>query len=142
MKRSTVFSIAMIMMALGQFLLTGCQKKDVPLEMMPKDEIANCFSAIVTAIELPEQIQAGQAFVVKVEYMKPTPCDNLQGFQLQRSRNVLNLDVCLLLSSDPCITVIEMAHAQFSLTLYSAGTYVLRFKGAGGDESISVVVNP
>lgn len=142
MKGYKMIRFVLIANVFAQFTFTACDKKDASAELIPKKEIAGCFSAMVTDIVIPQDIRAGKPFVVWVEFMKPTPCEILQGFRLQQSRNELHLEVCLLLSKDPCVTMIDMDEGEFTLMLPLAGNYMMRYKGAEGEESISIKVRP
>ena len=142
MKQPRILHFTLITSIFALFFIAGCEKKDFSDNMIPKEHMANCHSAMVTDIIVPNDIRAGQAFVVDVKFVKPTPCDSLLGFQLHQAKNTFDLDVCLLLSEEPCITVIEIAQSAFTLTLPLAGNYTLSYLGTEGEESISFTVNP
>ena len=139
--RKQVF-VTLIALSFAVIPFMGCEKMDDPFNDQPGKEKPECISAPVVNLELPDEIQSGKPAVFIIEFAKPTPCHEFAGFQLNENTMVLDLKVCLSApgSGQVCPQVIDFEVQQFTRTFSQSGTWILRYTGEDGLETIEFVV--
>lgn len=140
MQKSQKITTLLVIAIFSIGLFSGCNNMDELLNRDGKKLAEECHSAQITEIEVPASIHAGVPARFDIGYEKPTPCDSFQGFQLFTQGNELRIEICLQLSEDPCITVIDYGQAEFSRTFSQPGLYILKYKGVDGDETLQINV--
>ncbi len=115
-------------------LLMSCMKDDAFDENIGRNHKRSCYQTVIKSLDVPNEIQAGKATVLGVNYMKPTPCYSLDGFQLIGQRTLLKLNVCLKVPVQPCVDVIDWGYDTFSVTIHKPGIYQIYYNGVAGEE--------
>jgi len=139
--RKQVFT-TLIALSFAVMPFMGCEKVDDPLNDQPGKEKPECISAPVVNVDLPGEIKAGEPAVFLIEFAKPTPCYGFSGFQLNENTFVLDLKVCLSApgAEQICPQVIDFEEQQFTRTFSQSGTWILRYAGEDGPETIEFEV--
>jgi len=139
--RKQVF-VTLIALSFAALPFMSCEKIEDPSDDHPWKEKPDCISAPVVNVELPDEINAGQPAVFVIEFAKPTPCYEFTGFQLNENTFVLDLKVCLAAPAPElvCPQVIDFEEQQFSRTFNQSGTWILRYTGEDGMETIEFEV--
>jgi hypothetical protein len=139
--RKQVFAM-LIAMSFAVLPFMSCDKLDDPFKDQPKREKPLCVSAPVVSVEMPAEIQSGEPAVFVVEFAKPTPCYAFEGFQLNENTFVLELKVCLSAPAPEqvCPQVIDFEVQQFTRTFSQSGTWILKYQGVDGLETIEFEV--
>ncbi|TVQ19259.1 MAG: hypothetical protein EA361_00915 [Bacteroidetes bacterium] len=139
--RKQVFA-TLIALSFAVLPFMSCEKMDDPLKDQPRKEKPDCVSAAIVNVNMPDEIQVGKPAVFAIEFAKPTPCYEFEGFFLNESTFVLNLKVCLSApgADQVCPQVIEFEEQQFTRTFSKSGTWVLRYTGESGPETIEFEV--
>jgi hypothetical protein len=137
----TKFFLLMGIKLLVSFMFLSCEKNDIFYESGSRKSSHNCYSAVVSEIEIPGIILTGQPTDFKVTYVKPTPCYNFQGIRLESQGRLIQLTVCLGVPKTPCIDVLDGGQEVFSITFHQPGFYQLRYRDYNDEKMVSFQVS-
>jgi len=133
-----VLMLASMMLAGLNFY--SCQKDEFVFKDGAQKTFRNCYSTVVSRIDVPERILAGRSADFGVLYIKPTPCYELRGFQLESKANNITITVCLKEPREVCVDMLDSGYEYFSVTFSQAGNYKIIFKDYDGEKSIGFTV--
>jgi hypothetical protein len=133
-----VLMLASIMLAGLNF--HSCQKDEFFFNDGAQKSFRNCYSTVVSRIDVPERILAGRSADFGVLYIKPTPCYELRGFQLESKANNISLTVCLKEPREVCVDMLDSGYDYFSVTFSQPGIYKITYKDYDGEKNIGFTV--